>query len=141
MEGINTMPRDEYYRRLGVAIGKVGQRLLRKGDEYGSLSRKHENLGHDEEAMDAFFMDIAYQTAHYGMIKRFEKIRNKENAKPLFTLTPEEVEITEVVFNRFILDREDLKKFIKENPKEFEMINNIIHRIKQWQQNSDNSNS
>lgn len=53
--------------------------------------------------------------------------------KPLFTLSAEEVEIAEVVFSRFILDRPDLRKFIVENNREFNIINNIITRIKQWQ--------
>ena len=55
-----------------------------------------------------------------------------------FTLTAEEMDVTEVVFNSFILDRPDLREFIKGHPKEFALINNIINRIKQWQNEHSN---
>lgn len=133
MEGINAMPRDEYYRRLGVAVRKVGQRLLRKADEYGSLSRRHENSGCNEEAMDAFFMDIAYQTAHYGMIKRYEEIRDKGTNKPLFTLTAEEMEIIRralcLLSNDMASYGPSMNKYVKFY---YEGANNLLTRIKQW---------
>ena len=139
MEGINTMPRDEYYRRLGVAIGKLGNRLLRKGDEYDSLCRKHEDLGRNDEAMDAFFMYIAFETAHYGMIKRFEEIRAKGIGQPLFTLTAEEVEnlkpLVEKIVSRTaeggsiitLIPNDDFKSFMK----------NLLNRINQWHKKKD----
>ncbi|MCH5241787.1 MAG: hypothetical protein J1F67_05115 [Muribaculaceae bacterium] len=127
---------------MGVAVGKVGQRLLRKGDEYGSLSRKHEDLGRNVEAMDAFFMDIAYQTAHYAMIKRYEALRDKGNNKPLFTLTAEEVEIAEKLFivakkcGQLIYE-DDINKGNAEDALLGLSIvtnsNNLLSPIKEWQ--------
>ena len=58
---------------------------------------------------------------------------NNNDKKPLFTLTAEEVEVAEVVFNSFIMSMPDLRKFIIEHNKEFRIINGIIERIKQWQ--------
>lgn len=53
-----------------------------------------------------------------------------------FTLTPEEVDVAEVVFNRFLLDLPDLKAFIIEYPSDFAIINNICNRILKYKYDS-----
>ena len=133
------MPRDEYYRRLGVAIGKLGNRLLRKGDEYDSLCRKHEDFGRKDEAMDAFFMYVAYDTAHYGMIKRFEEIRDKTlgDRPKFFTLTAEDISTIKLM-SFLSFEYLDMRMQYNLNTKEecqedVDKINELLTRIKQWQ--------
>ena len=59
-----------------------------------------------------------------------------KTAKPEFTLSPEEVDVAEVVFNRFLIDRPDLKAFIIEHPSDFNIINNICNRIMKYKYDS-----
>ena len=79
---INTMPHEEYNRRMLKAVGSVRQALLKDAEEEEFASRRAENHGNLERAYRHEFLSRAYSFAAYLLMKNFtcDELKNwREN--------------------------------------------------------------
>ena len=83
MRAINTMPSDEYNKRLSEAMRRMSKKLSRLSDEENTLAMTADNKGNEEKALHHTFNGMALSWAMQAlamspdMIKRHMKIIRK----------------------------------------------------------------
>lgn len=73
MQTINTMPEDEYYSRMTLAIGEVRQKLFRLADEAEHEANRLANHGKTQEALRKDFVSRAFSNAAFLLLKHHTK--------------------------------------------------------------------